>query len=319
MAHLRLGRTLVLANPTARSGKGATAATFVQRFFESYASITTSFDLVLTERRGHATQLATRTQDVDTLVVLGGDGIIHEAVGGVMTLPRHSRPTLAVIPMGSGNDFARTLHAAINDAETALAQIVSGKRRHIDLGLVTSDAGEAAYVAQTLSFGLDAAIALDTTRRREANTRQRGSALFATSGLKIFSSGSQGYPARLSIDGGAPQELQTLVMAIQNGPSYGGGFRVCPDAVPTDGLLDICYNVLVPSTPRLLALFALARVGKHASSSAVRFGRLTRAHVEFVGEEPPCQVDGEPLLGRSFDVRVLPDALDVIAPAVCPW
>ena len=220
--------------------------------------------------------------------------------------------------MGSGNDFARTIHASINDPERALDQIISGRRRRIDLEAVTSDTGASAYVVQTLSFGLDAAIALDTTRRRARNTSQRGSALFATSGIRILSSSSKGYRSRLTLDNDAPLELQSIVMAVQNGPSYGGGFRICPDASPADGLLDICFNVSIPSTPRLLGLLALARLGWHTHSRAVRLGSVERVHVEFPDEEPPCQVDGEPLRGTSFDIHVVPHALDIIVPATCP-
>ncbi len=179
MAQLRLGRTRVLANPVARSGRGAAAAERVQRFFDAHPSATTSFSLSLTKRAGHAGELASTMDEVDTLIVLGGDGIIHEAVNGLMRLPHHSRPDLAVIPMGSGNDFARTIHASINDPERALDQIISGRRRRIDLEAVTSDTGASAYVVQTLSFGLDAAIALDTTRRRDPFRRiHRASAAF---------------------------------------------------------------------------------------------------------------------------------------------
>lgn len=318
MAQLRLGRTRVLANPVARSGRGAAAAGRVQRFFDAHPSATTSFSLSLTKRAGHAGELASTMDEVDTLIVLGGDGIIHEAVNGLMRLPHHSRPDLAVIPMGSGNDFARTIHASINDPERALDQIISGRRRRIDLEAVTSDTGASAYVVQTLSFGLDAAIALDTTRRRARNTSQRGSALFATSGIRILSSSSKGYRSRLTLDNDAPLELQSIVMAVQNGPSYGGGFRICPDASPADGLLDICFNVSIPSTPRLLGLLALARLGWHTHSRAVRLGSVERVHVEFPDEEPPCQVDGEPLRGTSFDIHVVPHALDIIVPATCP-
>ena len=102
MAQLRLGRTRVLANPVARSGRGAAAAERVQRFFDAHPSATTSFSLSLTKRAGHAGELASTMDEVDTLIVLGGDGIIHEAVNGLMRLPHHSRPDLAVIPMGSG-------------------------------------------------------------------------------------------------------------------------------------------------------------------------------------------------------------------------
>ena len=174
-----LGRTLLVANPAAHSGRGAEGAEFARRFLGSYSSATDGYDVRLTSGPGEATSLAARAVGYDTLVVLGGDGVIHEVVCGLMSPPRERRPRLAVLPLGSGNDYARTLGMARNDVEAAFAQIVRGTPRSVDVGRVNGT-----YFAETLSFGLDAAIALDTTARRAADTSQEGEALFVTSGLR---------------------------------------------------------------------------------------------------------------------------------------
>lgn len=303
-----LGRTLLVANPAAHSGRGAEGAEFARRFLGSYSSATDGYDVRLTSGPGEATSLAARAVGYDTLVVLGGDGVIHEVVCGLMSLPRERRPRLAVLPLGSGNDYARTLGMARNDVEAAFAQIVRGTPRSVDVGRVNGT-----YFAETLSFGLDAAIALDTTARRAADTSQEGEALFVTSGLKILSRARKGFACKASFDGGEPRELSPHIFAFQIGPSYGGGFRICPDADPTDGLLDVCLNVRKPALPHLLALFGLARSGRHVHSRAVETLQVRRAQLEFV-EAPPCQVDGEALEGASFSIDVVPAALSVIFP-----
>lgn len=312
-----LGRTLVIANPAAHSGDGAAAAERVKRFFSSYANATDSFVLRLTQAPGDGMRTARESAGFDTVVALGGDGIIHEVANGLMSVAPHERPALAVVPVGSGNDFARTIGAATNDPIAALGQILRGRRRELDLGHVASDAGESAYFVQTLSFGLDAAIALDTTDRRAAQTHQKGSGLFATSGIKILSKvrgEASGYPSRVTMDGEKDVHLNSIVFAVQNGPTYGGGFRICPDADPYDGSLDLCYNVSVPALPHVLALFALARTGRHVGSRAIATRRIRRLHVEFFEREPPCQADGEPLHGRTYDVEVRPRSLTLMAP-----
>ena len=187
MAVRSLGRTLVIANPTAHSGRGAQAAERVRRFFESYDSVTTSYEHRLTTAPGDGEAMARGAAGYDTVIALGGDGIIHEVINGLMQIGSESRPALAIVPMGSGNDFARTLHATFNDPEASLREILEGSPRTIELGHVESDAPASAYFMETLSFGLDAAIALDTTDRREANTSQEGETLFATSGVRIMS------------------------------------------------------------------------------------------------------------------------------------
>ena len=140
---------------------------------------------------------------------------------------------------------------------------------------------------------------------------QEGEALFVTSGLRILSRAREGFPCTVRFDDDDPISLESLIFAVQVGPTYGGGFRICPDADPRDGMLDVCYNVRRPPLPQLLALFGLARGGRHTRSSVVRLRRIRRAVLDFAAE-PPCQVDGERLCGTHFDIAVVPSALRVI-------
>lgn len=308
MARSVLGRTLVIANPAAHSGHGAKDAEFARHFLGSYAAATQGYELLLTSASGDATTMARESAGFDTVIALGGDGVIHEVVGGLMEISRESRPQLGVVPVGSGNDYARTLGMARNDAQAALAQLVRGTARPVEVGLVNG-----IPFMETLSFGLDAAIAIDTTARRANNTSQKGEMLFATSAVKILSKAREGWPCSVTFDGEPARQLQTLVFAMQVGPTYGGGFQICPDANPSDGLLDTCFNVRRPAIPHLLALLGLARAGRHASSRVVELRRFSHATVDFK-REPPCQVDGEELRGTHFEVEVVPAALDVIFP-----
>ena len=102
-----LGRTLVIANPTAHSGRGEDGARFAQEFLQSYASATRGFEVVRTQGPADATRIARGARGFDTILALGGDGVIHEVVCGLMALPREARPHLGVFPLGSGNDYAR--------------------------------------------------------------------------------------------------------------------------------------------------------------------------------------------------------------------
>ncbi len=123
------GRTLIIANPAAQSGAAREVAERLQRFFANPAAQSgaarevaerlqrfldmtaraSQFDLVLTEHMGHAKELATQAQGYRTVIALGGDGVIHEVVNGLMTQKEDARPALAVLSVGSGNDFAQTL------------------------------------------------------------------------------------------------------------------------------------------------------------------------------------------------------------------
>lgn len=309
-----LGDTLIIANPTAHSGKGEAAAIFATRFFSSFHSATNSCTIRLTEGSGDGKRMAADAAEYDTVIGLGGDGVIHEIVNGLMTIPRDDRPRLGVIPVGSGNDYARTINMPKNDPERAIAELLRGKECTIDLGRVNDR-----YFVETLSFGLDAAIALDTTGRRKNDTRQTGSMLYVTSGFKVILTSLKGWHYVATIDN-EPMEGSAVVFAVQNGRTYGGGFRICPDAVPNDGYLNLCYSVEKPSLPHSLVLFGKARFGRHTRSKKLSFRQIRHIEIEFVGDEAPlCQADGEALEAPRYVIDVVPHALDIIVPADCVW
>lgn len=307
MEHDGLGKVLVVGNPRAHSGKGAEAIAFSRGFFATYESATSHFTFVETTAPGDAARIAADAADFDTVVALGGDGIIHEAVCGLMELDATERPALGVIPVGTGNDYARTLGMARGDVQAALSQLIRAEKRRMDVGRVNG-----VHFMETLSFGLDAAIALDTTDRRSQGTGAKGTGLFVSSAYKIIARSSKGWICRADFDGDK-RVLQEIILAVQVGPTYGAGFRICPGAKPDDGLLDVCFNTKIPSVPHALGLLTLARFGRHTSSKLLEFKQLRRMELDF-DVEPPCQVDGEKLEGKHFSIEVVPAALDVLVP-----
>lgn len=306
MGSTLLGKTLVIANPKARSGLSLQAIDYCKSFLAAHTSLAGSCDFHMTTAAGDASIRAAAAGEFDSILAIGGDGIIHETANGLMQVDRSSRPALGIVPFGSGNDIARTWGIPFNDAEAALSHLAGCSKRSIDVGCVNGE-----YFLETLSFGLDAAIALDTTDKRAQGTGQRGERLYVASSIKYMASGSKGYSCTFSFDGGPERHARSLIFAIQNGPTYGGGFRICPDADPGDGMLDICYSVKIPAIPHLLLLLALARFGKHTGSSVLAFEKAAHIEIEFDEEGIPCQADGEKIVGTRFVVDVLPGEIDV--------
>lgn len=304
-----LGRTLVIANPVAHSGQGEGATQFVERFLSAYKSATSGYRIARTGASGDATGIAADASDFDTVIALGGDGVIHEVAEGLMAIDPEARPRLGIIPMGTGNDYARTLGMARNDPEEALRQLVGGREKSVEVGRVNDR-----YFVETLSFGLDAAIALDTTNKRANETNQEGTELFVRSAIRILSRAGKGFPCTVSFDGADPIESRSIIFAFQVGPTYGAGFKVCPDADPADGLLDVCRNTVTPPLPVVMGLLGAARFGSHAHSRIIEMRRVRHAVLDFESE-PPCQVDGEGIGGTHFEVDVIPKALRVVVPA----
>ena len=174
MKHSRLealGRVLIIVNPVAQSGAAAGAAERLKRFLTMYCH-REAFDIAHTERPRHATEIAAAAAEYDTVLALGGDGVVHEVANGLMRIDSASRPTLGVIPVGSGNDFARTLGLTdiVDVKGTDFSALLSSEPEPIDMLRVTYVPSDSPvprraveYATQTISFGLDAAIAIDRT------------------------------------------------------------------------------------------------------------------------------------------------------------
>lgn len=343
-----LGHTLIIVNPVAQSGAAANAAERLQRFLALY-SHRDSFNLAQTQYPGHATEIALTASNYDTVLALGGDGVVHEVACGLMQLEPAQRPSLGVVPVGSGNDFARTLGLTeITDVHgNNFGALLSCKPATVDVLKVTyevapvcKNAGnlhkskffarrarkqnaqqttqpilktspQVTYAIETFSFGLDAAIAIDTEVLR-ASTHLSGTALYTASGLRSFGKGYRSFPVRVRLDNNEALDMQSIVFAVQNGPTYGSGYHICPQADPSDGLLDICYAV--GPVPRTIALpvFLSAKNGKHVDNKHIRITRAKRVELEFPEDNYPIQVDGERLHATKLCIEVVPQALRVL-------
>ncbi len=299
---------LVIVNPAAQSGAGELAATQAEALIRKACG--QGPDVVRTRHAGHGGELAASMgAGYDLVVALGGDGIIHEVVGGLMQLPAAKRPALGVIPVGSGNDYARTLKMSTK-VDAAVAQILEGRSVAADLGCCNGE-----YFTQTISFGLDAAIALGTVERRK-KTGRHGTMLYLQEGIDQLFNHLDTYDYTLEILDGPAQDVgrysgRDILIAVQNGVTYGGGFAICPAASIQDGMLDICIahgpvNPLFATT-----VFLSAKNGHHTGFKLIEQHRASRLRLEF-DCRPPCQIDGEPHIADSYDICVEHAALQVI-------
>ncbi len=308
------GKTLVIADPFARQGEGESAALFATQFFSSFGASTSSCEVRFTESRRDARIMASTAHGYRTVIALGGDGVVHEVVNGMMSIAKETRPRLGIIPLGAGSDFARTLHMSRNDPRRALTDLAQGSERTIDLGRVNDE-----YFMQTLSFGLDAAIAHDAVDHWSDGSRKPNDLLFVTSGFKLLWTNLRGWHYDAIIDG-EPLVGTGIAFAVQNGPTYGGGFHICPTAVPNDEKLNLFLTLKKPSLPHSLLLFGLIRFGWHTRSRIVGSRRISHLEVTFSGPDlPPCQIDGNRIVAKRYVVDAVPACLRVIVSKNCPW
>jgi len=246
----------------------------------------------------------------DMIISFSGDGALCDIAQGLMRRPKEQRPLLAAVPIGSGNDFAKALGLPMNPW-SAISRLARGKRSWIDVGCVNGQ-----YFLNTLSFGIDAAIAGRTTELRKS-TRRRGFLLYAQAAVGAIVKEMKPHHYSLTVDG-EQLERELLICAIQNGPYYGGGFKIAPRAILDDGLLSICMATEVSTPAALYYLTRIAR-GTHEKLREVETRKASR--VELLLDEPiQAQCDGEPIEGLvfgdkgwRFEVELLPRALEVLS------
>ncbi len=312
-----LGKTLMVANPTAQSGKGLQAAIHATQAFETVLG-KQNFDVEYTQSAWHAAEIVEHmSDDYQTLVVLGGDGVIHEAANGMMKRQPQDRPVFSIIPVGSGNDYAKSLGIS-EKIDKAIQQTLLYNVQPADVGCVNGE-----YFVETLSFGLDAAIAIDTMERRKY-TDKKGAALYFESGMDILRNHLDIYEYDLAAKDVEPlgeHELkflegqsvcdESLMFAVQIGRTYGGGFIICPEAKIDDGLFDVCIAHPKLSVASAIAVFAIAMKGHHTGLKRMEFGRCSGMKLSF-NMAPPCQADGEKIEAKDFDISMNKHALRVV-------
>lgn len=302
----RFEQVLLIVNPTAQNGRAGQAAEYAARQLRERLG-EAAVSVHETEYAKHAIDIARACDDFDLVIALGGDGLVHEVVNGLMLREHRERPVFGLIPVGSGNDYAASLGVS-SKVEKAIGQLLEAPVRLVDIGCCNGE-----FFAETVSFGLDAAIAIDTMERRK-RTGRTGTMLYFAAGLDQMVHHLDLHSYRAKLASGKSVEGEGYLFAIQNGQTYGGGFKVCPDARLNDGVLDICIAHPPLNALTATGLFVLAKEGKHGGSRKIEFHKTSALHLEFEAAVP-AQIDGEILEGTVFDISLQPGALRVLAPS----
>jgi diacylglycerol kinase (ATP) len=249
------------------------------------------------------------------IVVAGGDGSLHAVVTTLYRRNDLRTATLGILPMGTGNDFARTNDIPL-DLEEAAQVLVDGRPRPMDL--VVDEVGE--IVVNNVHAGAGA-----QASRRGAKWKDRLHAV----GVGKLNLGKLGYPigalsaavkppfirVRVEVDGEVVVDLNEpiLMVAVGNGANVGGGTELTPYADPGDGKVDVMVSRAIGPVARLGYGVKLV-AGRHAERDDVIY--LRGSTVSVSGKEFWCSADGEiygPERHRSW--RVEPAAYSLVVPA----
>jgi diacylglycerol kinase family enzyme len=270
--------TLLIANPAARHGETAKLLPVVEQLLCNLPHET-----VVTERAGQATELATAAVGYDRVVAVGGDGTVHEVLNGLMHM------------LGVPDDLAR-----------AALVLATGERRRFDVGLCNG-----VHFNNSFAAGLDAKV---TAKAVEYKTTKRRSGLwlYVTALLHVLFRELSSFDVRVGFDEAGSERIDTLIVAVTIGKTYGGGFSITPDALPDDGLFDVC--MIDPlSLPQALIRLPFVIIGRHTRMKPVHMSRHSSLVID-CDRALPAQIDGEVLLERHYDLSILPSAIEYIVP-----
>jgi len=237
--------------------------------------------MVETERPGHGSDLAALAAQAGArcVVAVGGDGAVHEVANGL--LAARSSAALGVVPVGSGNDFAKLVGVHGHDIARAVARMATARERRFDAGRVLGE-----YFVNSLGFGFGPAV----VRTRNAMPGLKGFLSYLVPVVRTFASFR---PPLLEVEADGFQERGRMMMVeVCNGTTAGGSYRFAPEADPADGCIDVC---LIRRVGLLRFLAALPRVmrGTHAGMPEVALVRTTRLRIRAPEEPLVLHLDGE--------------------------
>jgi diacylglycerol kinase (ATP) len=305
-----VSETVFLVNPASANGSTGKRWPALER---RAATLGLEGRSVLSEAPGELGGLAAEAVRAGArlLVLVGGDGTVHEVVDGLMKAGLGSQAELAVLPRGTGKDFVRSLRIP-GGFDEAIEVAKSGRVRTIDVGRATyvaADGSQAeAYFANFAGAGISGAIA----RRANATSKAFGGKLsFLWATIAVF---SRWKPARMTvtIDGELRDALLLEALAM-NGDYTAGGMWMAPEAAPDDGGFDV---VLIGDFSKLEFLRTFPKIyrGRHVSHRKIEVVRARELRVQ-APIPLPIVLDGEAPGTTPVRFELIPSALRLRVPS----
>jgi YegS/Rv2252/BmrU family lipid kinase len=226
------------------------------------------------------------------LIIIGGDGTINESVNGL----KYDIP-VSILPAGTGDDFIKNLSIG-KTLDEQIGTAINGEIKLIDLG----QCNDRKFV-NGVGIGFDGQIVEDMASKRVPLLK--GHVAYYYHVLRILG----GYRERLfnyQIDDQA-YEKDLILLTVGNGTTFGGGFRLMPEAKIDDGLLEVCEIGKVSGLRRFLNINKLSG-GTHGSLKEVNFYKSKRVFID-KNSMLYAHIDGERMGQPPFEIRILPKAL----------
>ncbi len=302
-------KALLIYNPTAEKGYAAQKLPQIKSLLEAAGM---EYDLVTTQRHGHAIDLAKQavSDGYSLVIAAGGDGTVNEVVNGLMLgkVNGNGRPALGVLPIGRGNDFAFGVGIPLG-LEDAVKVLAAGQRRTIDIGRFSGgDYPDGRYFANGVGMGFDTVVGFEAEKIK----RLKGAASYLVALVRTIFLYSKAPVYEVVLDSGTLNQ-PFLMISVMNGCRMGGTFYMAPNSNPSDDTFDLCLAGNVPQI-KILPLAAKFLNGSQEGHPAVSMVRSRKISVRAVEGTIPAHADGETICtaGKALDIELIPASLDVV-------
>lgn len=296
---------LIIFNPNAGSGRAQKYLDWIVAYFEQHHK---PFQIQCTQYAGHA-QLLLEKMDLSPysgVVAAGGDGTLFEVVNGLMSHKAENRPPLGVIPVGTGNAFARELGLLPTDWQAGINIILQQHTQSIDLGyLKTVESGFYFINIVGLGFVVDAGKTTQKIKKLGKSSYTLAT-LWQTIQLKK-------YPIKLTLTDENDQteviDQDLVFVEVANSRYTGTSFLMAPEAQIDDGLLDVIILKKI-SRLKILRLFPTIYSGKHINYPEVETRQVKSISIE-TQQPMPLMPDGEFLGQTPVTISCVKQALNI--------
>ncbi len=287
---------LLIINPVAGKGKGLH---FYNTMKDKLSNLIPDVRIVLTTRKGEIKEIINRYAPINALFVAGGDGTFHEVVNA---LHEPDEFPITLLPIGSGNDFARALGLKKHKPSEIIELWAKKSFFHIDLGEFSyREHGKTEFITEkfhnSCGSGFDAVV----THLSNRNKILTGIVLYLYSVIKALFK-YESIDSRAVFDGTTQIHGKKLLIAIGNSETSGGGFKLTPGSSITDGILKMVTADAL-SVPSILHLLPLAIFGKHVTDPRVTIVDFRNCVINFM-KPVIVQSDGEIISTTIEEIKI---------------
>lgn len=301
MSNVESRKILVIINPVAGKGRTIEIIPKIKEKFDSFKS-EIDYRIVLSNYAGEISSITKKyyIEGYREFIAVGGDGTLSELING-LEYSMLENVKIGIIPLGTGNDFVKNFNEK-SDLDDLFDAIINNQTQLVDMGMVNN------YMfINVCSFGIDGPIIKDTEKFKKMLP---GKFAYLFSTLKAGIS-FKPKNVKVQIDG-VNHIGQMILIAVGNGKYFGGGMKICPDALLNDGSFEVCL-VKDVSKGKFMKEISKVYSGRLGEVEEVNYLKGKVVKVEVMKGQYLINVDGNLVGSTPAEISIIENAIRVFA------